>query len=348
MSRDWWGPRPGEDQRAVLDLVDDLARTRLRRCGDDEADAVDGARLVLAEHGLWTLGVSESSGGGGADLGTALMALARLAGTWPALAWGCVQAHAAALVLGAGGPAWAGALREVHDGAPVAVCRTSADAGGDVVVAEGRLTGSLDRIDPVGRSPHVVLLLEDGSAVVLEPDDAGLGPAVRRTGLDGALTVGCRFDVEIGSATIVRGSDVRRAGTFLDVGAAAIAAGIAEAAAQAALAHSGSRVQFGAPLTALAAVRSSLQAQAASARSLLTAALAADLDRPDAAADALAPSCDLAVDVAAAALQSHGGYGYMAEYPVEGMLRDAVSLRAAARASEVTRATATALLARTA
>ena len=31
----------------------------------------------------------------------------------------------------------------------------------------------------------------------------------------------------------------------------------------------------------------------------------------------------------AAALQSHGGYGYLTEYPVERMLRDAVSLRAA-------------------
>jgi alkylation response protein AidB-like acyl-CoA dehydrogenase len=43
-------------------------------------------------------------------------------------------------------------------------------------------------------------------------------------------------------------------------------------------------------------------------------------------------------------VQSHGGYGYMTEYRVEGLLRDAVSLRAAARATESARAAARALV----
>ncbi|WP_157937029.1 acyl-CoA dehydrogenase family protein [Geodermatophilus chilensis] len=135
-----------------------------------------------------------------------------------------------------------------------------------------------------------------------------------------------------------------RARTLLDVGAAAVAAGIAGAAARAALDHSGTREQFGAPLTDLPTVRASLSAQEAAARSVLATALATGIEDARAAAAALAPACDLALDVAAAAVQSHGGYGYMAEYAVEGLLRDAVSLRAATRATESARAAARALV----
>jgi alkylation response protein AidB-like acyl-CoA dehydrogenase len=342
MSRDWWGPRPDEDQQAVLDLVDDLVESRVHRTGDDRPDAVDAARQVLADHGLWTLGAAEAGGGGGADLTTTLVALARLGGTWPALAWASVQAHAAALVLDAAGDPWAELLREVHQGTPVVVCALDADDA--VSLTEGRLTGSLERIDPAGRAPHLVLLLDGGPAAVLTPDEVTFGPAVRRTGLDGALTVGCRLDVPVGPRTLVRGPAVDHARALLHVGAAAVAAGIAEAAAQAALAYSRTRVQFGAPLTELPTVRSSLLTQAASARTLLAAAVRAGTDRPEAAAAALAPALDVSIDVAAAAVQSHGGYGYMAEYPVEGLLRDAVSLRAAARATEAAGAAARALV----
>jgi alkylation response protein AidB-like acyl-CoA dehydrogenase len=97
--RPWAGPRLDDDQQAVLDLIDDLAANRLARVGDDRPDVVDAARRILAEQGLWTLGVAESDGGGGAAVPTMLVALARLAGTWPALAWASVQAHAAAQAL---------------------------------------------------------------------------------------------------------------------------------------------------------------------------------------------------------------------------------------------------------
>jgi alkylation response protein AidB-like acyl-CoA dehydrogenase len=107
--------------------------------------------------------------------------------------------------------------------------------------------------------------------------------------------------------------------------------------AQAALAYSSSRVQFGAPLTELPTVRGSLSRQAGAARSLLTTVVAQGLDDPTAAAATLDRVCDETVDVAAAAVQAHGGYGYMAEYAVEGLLRDAVSLRAAARAQDAAR-----------
>lgn len=335
MSRSWWGPPVDDDQRAVLDLVDDLAAGRLTRVGDDRPEDVDAARAAVAEHGLWTLGADEAGGGGGADAPTTLLALARLAGSWPALAWASVQAHAAALVLPAAGATGADLLQQVHDGAPVAVCALDPDEG--VTLAGGRVTGTLDRLDPAGRHPHLVLLLDTDTAVVLPAGDVPAGVAVRRTGLDGALTVSCRLDAEVRPDAVVRGPQVQAARTFLAAGAAALAAGIAETAAQAALAYSAERVQFGAPLTALPTVRAALSAQASTARTLLGAALAAPLDQPETVAGALAPALDAAIDVAAAAVQSHGGYGYMVEYRVEGLLRDLVSLRAASRAAEAAR-----------
>ncbi|MGY1605131.1 acyl-CoA dehydrogenase family protein [Geodermatophilus sp. SYSU D00815] len=348
MSRSWWGPRLDEEQRAVLELVDDLAATRLTRVGDDRPEDVDAARTALAEHGLWTLGADEAAGGGGADPTTTLVALARLAGTWPALAWASLQAHAAALVLGSAGPAWAELLAGVHGGAPVAVAVVDGHERDRVELADGRLTGFLERVDPAGREPHLVLLLDAGTAVVVPPADVAFGPPVRRTGLDGALTVGCRFDVAVPEEAVVRGDQVARARTLLHLGAAALAAGIAEAAAQAALAYSATRVQFGSPLTELPTVRASLSAQAATARALLATAVATGLDEPGPAAAGVTPAFDLALDVAAAAVQAHGGYGYMAEYGVEGLLRDTVSLRAAARAGEAARLAAAALVGRTA
>jgi alkylation response protein AidB-like acyl-CoA dehydrogenase len=342
VSRPWWGPRPDEEQQAVLDLVDDLAADRLTRAGDDDPEAADRARQVLADQGLWTLGVAEAAGGGGADLGTTLAAVARVAGTWPALAWASVQAHAAAAVLTGAAP-WAGLLESLHQGAPVAVCAPGTD---EVTLVDGRISGVLDRIDPAGAAPHLVLLVDRDTAVVLAPEDVAFGPAVRRTGLDGARTVSVRLDAAVSPDAVVRGPGVAAAHVLLDAGAAALAAGIAEACAQAALAYAGSRVQFGAPLTELPTVRSSLLAQAAAVRSVLSTSLTPRLDAPETAAAALAPAFDLAIDVAAAAVQSHGGYGYMAEYLVEGLLRDAISLRAAARATEAASSAARSLVGR--
>lgn len=344
MNRSWWGPRVGGDQRAVLDLVDDLTGNRLVRVGDDRPDDVDAARRLLAEHGLWTLGADAAGGGGGADLATTLAAFARLAGHWPALAWASVQAHAAAAVLSAPGESCSQLLADVHRGVALAVCALDAADGDSVALTDGRLTGVLDRVDPAGRQPRLVLLLDRETAVVVPSEGVTFGPGIRRTGFDGALTVSCRIDAVVSDDAVVRGPQVARARTLLDAGALAVAAGIAEAAAQAALAYSATRVQFGAPLTQLPTVRGSLSSQAAAARAALTTAFGADLDRPDEIAAALAPACDLAIDVAAAAVQSHGGYGYMAEYVVEGLLRDAVSLRAASNAARATRSAARALV----
>jgi alkylation response protein AidB-like acyl-CoA dehydrogenase len=126
----------------------------------------------------------------------------------------------------------------------------------------------------------------------------------------------------------IDGADLASARVRLRLGAAAVAAGIAGAAADAAAEYAAGRVQFGAPLTALPTVRHSLLAQASAVTTMLAAVVAAP-DDPGAAAAVQRAACDGAIDVCAAALQSHGGYGYLVEYGAERRLRDAVSLRAA-------------------
>lgn len=342
MSRHWWGPALDDEQRSLVELIDDLAANRLTRCGDESPETVAAARGVLAEHGLWTVGADEATGGGGADLTTTVIVLARLAGAWPALAWGSVQAHAAAIVL-KDQPAWAGLLSRLHgNGSPIAVVDL-AGAGPAVVRTPDRLSGFINRVDPVGESPHLMLLLDSTTALILEPDQVRAGPPLRRTGLDGALTTSMRLDVDLRVGNVADGVAAGRAATMLRVGGAAIAAGIAAAAAEAALAYSGSRIQFGAPLTALSTVRDSLVQQASRARQALVAAVSVGLSQPHEAEAVLLSACDGAIDVAAAAVQSHGGYGYMADYPVEALLRDAVSIRCATGATEAVRSAGRAL-----
>jgi alkylation response protein AidB-like acyl-CoA dehydrogenase len=58
------------------------------------------------------------------------------------------------------------------------------------------------------------------------------------------------------------------------------------------------------------------------------------------AAAVLNAACESAIDACAAAVQSHGGYGYLTEYPVERLLRDAVSLRAACDTAGIRQAAA--------
>jgi alkylation response protein AidB-like acyl-CoA dehydrogenase len=131
------------------------------------------------------------------------------------------------------------------------------------------------------------------------------------------------------SEVTVAGADTDAARIRLRLGAAAVAVGIAEAAAEAALAYSGQRVQFGAPLTALPVVRDALLSASSAVATTWRQVLRPRDCSPWQAAAVLITACELAIDTCAHAVQAHGGYGYLSEYQVEGMLRDAVSLRAA-------------------
>ncbi|MDD4858643.1 MAG: acyl-CoA dehydrogenase family protein [Dehalococcoidales bacterium] len=113
-------------------------------------------------------------------------------------------------------------------------------------------------------------------------------------------------------------------------GIGAQAVGLAQGALEAALEYAGTRVQFGHPLTALAVVQDMLAEmaiQVEAARLLVySAAKTADAGArsyTEESAMAKVFASDVAMRVTTDAVQICGGAGYMKDYPVEKMMRDA-------------------------
>jgi alkylation response protein AidB-like acyl-CoA dehydrogenase len=333
----WPGPPLSDDQADVIGLVDAIVAKHGAAPQDEYPAEVAKARQALADAGLWTLGAAEDAGGGGAPLPLLLAFLASAGRHWAALAWASAQAHAAIEVLG-GDPAWGELTQRLSDGSAVA-CVVDRDSSRVSLTSEdGRVSGTISRLDPAGTAPHVILLTGDATAWLLPPQALAFGPLLRRSGLAGACTIAAQ--VADATPAVIGGVRVAEVRARLQVAGAAIAAGLCADAAEQSLRYARSRVQFGAPLTALATVRQALARQAADAAAALGVLHDTDLPAPVDAAAILADNCERAVSVTAAAVQIHGGYGYLAEYGVERLVRDAISLRAATDADGGSRAAA--------
>jgi len=176
------------------------------------------------------------------------------------------------------------------------------------------------------------------SAFVVEKDDAGLtfGAAEKKLGIKGSPTRELYFDsCRIPGDRLIgeEGGGLKIALRTLDhtrVTIAAQALGIASGALNAAVAYTSQRQQFGAPVGSFQGVQFMLADMAMkveAARSLTYSAAAkseraaADLSYFGAAAKCFAS--DVAMDVTTDAVQLFGGYGYVKDYPVERMMRDA-------------------------
>jgi len=114
------------------------------------------------------------------------------------------------------------------------------------------------------------------------------------------------------------------------LGAAAQAVGIAQGAIDYALGYAKERVAFGKPIIELQAIQfklAEMQTKTSAARELLYKACAlADRDDPQLgmhSSMAKLFASDTAMEVTTEAVQILGGYGYVNEYPVERMMRDA-------------------------
>jgi alkylation response protein AidB-like acyl-CoA dehydrogenase len=178
------------------------------------------------------------------------------------------------------------------------------------------------------------------SAFVVEANRPGfsVGKLEHKLGIRGSPTGQPIFDgVRVPQENVV--GDVNRgfkvAMATLDhsrLGVAAQALGIAQGATDYAAAYAKERRQFGKPIAAFQGIQfklADMETRTAAARELLYRACAL-ADRPDRPADlgkwtsmAKLFASDTAMAVTVEAVQVLGGYGYVTEYPVERMMRDA-------------------------
>jgi alkylation response protein AidB-like acyl-CoA dehydrogenase len=128
------------------------------------------------------------------------------------------------------------------------------------------------------------------------------------------------------------GSAFKLAMTMLDRSRpmiAAIALGIARAAFEYSLAYAKERVQFGKPIAANQSIQFMLadMATKVQAARLMTwwSARETETGRPFLYESSMAKNfaSDVAMEVTTDAVQIYGGYGYIREYPVEKLFRDA-------------------------
>jgi len=176
------------------------------------------------------------------------------------------------------------------------------------------------------------------SAFVVEAGDAGLsvGPPEKKMGLRGSPTCELHFgNVRIPADRMIgqEGSGLSAALRALDhtrVTIAAQAVGIAQGALDHVLPYVTERRQFGSAIAEFQGIQFMLADMAAkleAARQLTYAAAArAEAGSPDMPYFSAAAKCiasDTAMQITSDAVQLLGGNGYVRDYPVERMLRDA-------------------------
>ncbi|MHB9149651.1 MAG: acyl-CoA dehydrogenase family protein [Thermoleophilia bacterium] len=189
------------------------------------------------------------------------------------------------------------------------------------------------------------------SAFLVPQDTRGYtrAPAYRKMGWRASDTHELHFeDARIPEANLLgqRGRGLAQFLAVLDAGRVSVAAlglGLAQGVYEMALRYARERRQFGRSIGSFQAVAFKLADMATrveAARGLVyRAAMAKDLGRPYELLASMAKltTSELAVWAASEAVQIHGGYGYMDEYPVSRFYRDAKVLEIGEGTSEVQR-----------
>ncbi|MBI2217559.1 MAG: acyl-CoA dehydrogenase family protein [Candidatus Rokubacteria bacterium] len=350
-----------DDQRALRDLVRQVARERIEPLAAhvDETEAYPGDQLkVLAEQGVMGLWIPEAYGG--TDLGvtgfclaveeiaracasTAVVFLVQFAAGYPLVVAGTEDQKRRYLPrLASGEITTAFSLSESGAGSDAASIATTALRAGDryllsgtkMWVTNGSHAGVLTVFATVdrGRGRRGI------TAFLVEPTFPGfaIGKLERKMGIRGSPTAAIHLtdcEVPIENRLGEEGDGFRLALGALErsrPAVAAQAAGIAQAALDAAVAYARERHQFGQPIASFQGVQFMLadMAMHVHASRLMVHHAAASIDRgaPTTALESSMAKCfasDSAMRVATDAVQIFGGYGYTREYPVERLMRDA-------------------------
>jgi alkylation response protein AidB-like acyl-CoA dehydrogenase len=330
---------------------------------DQQARFPQEARDALVKADLHAVHIPEAYAGAGADAIATVIVIEEVArvcassslipavnklGTVPLLLAGSAELNQRYLPPVARGDAmFSYALSEPEAGSDAAAMRTRAVKDGDTFI----LNGTKRWITNAGASRfYTVMAVTEPdagangiSAFVVEQDDPGfsVGAPEHKLGIKGSPTRELYFDNCVIPADRLigeEGSGFRTALATLDhtrITIAAQALGIAQGALDYAVGYVGERKQFGKAIAEFQGIQFMLadMAMKLEAARQLTYAAAARSERamagakvPDLTFMSSACKClasDVAMEVTTDAVQLLGGYGYVHDYPVERMMRDA-------------------------
>lgn len=232
-------------------------------------------------------------------------------------------------------------LTEPSSGSDAAALRTKAVRDGDHYI----LNGTKAFISGGGRSDVYVCMVRTGeegpkgiSCLIIDKDAPGLsfGAQEKKMGWNSQPTSMVIFEdcrVPVSNLVGEEGEGFKIAMAGLDGGRINIAAcsiGAARASLEAATEYVQGRVQFGKPISAFQTIQFKLADMATDleAARLMVLNAAAALDDKSSEATKLCAmakrfATDVGFDVCNSALQLHGGYGYLKDYPIERYMRDA-------------------------
>jgi alkylation response protein AidB-like acyl-CoA dehydrogenase len=352
-----------EDQRSIVSLVREFVANEAAPASagyEERSEDPEPLYRQLAELGLTGVPFPEEYGGGGQPYSTYLLIIEELAAAYLSLAIGLSVHTLCAFAVNTFGTdaqkkeileklatgEWFGAysLSEPSSGSDAASLLTKAERHGDGY----RLTGSKIFCTRGAEADVVLVMARTGergargiSTFLVEKGTPGFEGAKKedkmgwrssptwQLSLDGVdLPQGRRLGEE--------GEGFRIALASLDSGRLGIAAcgvGLAQAAFDAAISFTGEREQFGRAVSDNEGVLFMLADMATrieAGRRLYKHAVAlrdAGEDYAREAAEAKLFCTDMAMDVTTDAVQLHGGYGYITEYPVERYMREAKALQ---------------------
>jgi alkylation response protein AidB-like acyl-CoA dehydrogenase len=349
-------PQEHKDFRdTIRQIVDEKVRPRAAEI-DAKGEYPHDIRELFAEQDILALPFDAQYGGTGtgtlmlqiaveeiakACASSALILMIQELGTLPIALFGSDELKDRLLprcATGEWSPAFA--LSEPEAGSDPASMRTTAVRDGD----EWVINGAKNWITNSGIADYyVVFAVTDRenrrlSAFVVESDREGfsVGKLEHKLGIKGSPTGSPIFeDVRVPAANLIgsEGKGLSVALATLErtrLGAAAQAVGIAQGATDYANAYAKERIAFGKPINELQAIQfklADMETRTAAARELLYKACAmADRNEPGLGKHtsmAKLFASDTAMWVTIEAIQVLGGYGYVTEYPVERMMRDA-------------------------
>lgn len=354
-----------EQQQMIIDTAREITNEKIIpiRAELDEKNQFPREILEdIAKADLFSIFVPEEYGGLGGGCFDIVLAMEELArgcvgvatsfaasalGIFPVMIAGSDEQKQKYLPDIASGARWAAfGLTEANAGSDASGIRTTAVEDGDHWV----LNGTKQWITNGGESQiYTIIAMTDpskgprgASIFVVEEGDPGFsyGKKEDKMGIRSSATrelvmKDCRIPKDrlvgrrgTGFITVMKTLDMSRPGI------ASLGIGLAQAALDEAVIYAKQRVQFGKPIIAFQAVQhmlADMAIQLEAGRALVYAA-AKHIDNHPKDMSKASSMCkvfatDMAMKVTTDAVQVLGGYGYMKEYPVEKMMRDAKILQ---------------------